>query len=213
MILPYKSGKCRLTSKYGYRTHPVTGQKNSFHGGIDLVGHTTGAGNGNEIIAVASGRVVRSRIVTDKSNATWQWGEYIAIEGDDGMTIYYCHLAERLVAVGERVTAGQLIGIEGSTGQVTGQHLHFEVRNKVARTDPSKYLGIRNAAGTYTLPSQKPSKFKAGDKYTIKDNDVYFGGRMIPTRLIGKEFTIMQVGDMKILLKEIMSWVAVDTNA
>lgn len=213
MILPYKSGKCRLTSKYGYRTHPVTGQKNSFHGGIDLVGHTTGAGNGNEIIAVAPGKVVRSRIVTDKSNETWQWGEYIAIEGDDGMTIYYCHLAKRLVAVGERVTAGQLIGIEGSTGQVTGQHLHFEVRNNVARTDPSKYLGIRNAAGTYTLPSQKPSKFKAGDKYTIKDTDVYFGGRMIPTRLIGKEFTIMQVGDMKILLKEIMSWVAVDTNA
>ena len=142
-MLPYKSQKCRLTSAYGYRIHPINGWRH-FHGGIDLVG--VGA---REVVAVADGKVVRSRIVTDKSDATWEWGEYIAITGKDGMTIYYCHLSERLVKVGQTVKAGDVIGIEGKTGQATGPHLHFEVRRGSDQTDAAKYLGIKNALGTY----------------------------------------------------------------
>ena len=66
-MLPFKSQICRLTSRYGYRIHPIKGIRH-FHGGIDLVG------NDDEVVAVADGTVVRSRIVTDKSNATWEWG-------------------------------------------------------------------------------------------------------------------------------------------
>ena len=142
-MLPFKSQKCRLTSPYGYRVHPIKGWRH-FHGGVDLV-----AVGGDEIVAVADGKVARSRIVTDKSNATWEWGEYIAITGTDGVTVYYCHLAKRLVQVGQTVKAGDVIGIEGATGQVTGKHLHFECRRGTKQIDAAEYLGIKNALGIY----------------------------------------------------------------
>ena len=142
-MLPFKSQKCRLTSPYGYRVHPINGWRH-FHGGVDLV-----AIGGDEVVAVTDGKVVRSRIVTDKSNATWEWGEYIAITGADGVTAYYCHLAKRLVQVGASVKAGDVIGIEGATGQVTGKHLHFECRHGSKHIDAAEYLGIANTLGTY----------------------------------------------------------------
>ena len=142
-MLPFKSQKCRLTSPYGYRVHPIKGWRH-FHGGVDLVSI-----GGDEVVAVRDGKVVRSRIVTDKSNATWEWGEYVAITGADGVTVYYCHLAKRLVNVGATVKAGDVIGIEGATGQVTGKHLHFECRRGTAQIDAAEYLGIPNALGAY----------------------------------------------------------------
>ena len=142
-MLPYKSQQCRLTSCYGYRTHPIKGWRH-FHGGVDLVGI-----NSEEIVAVADGTVVRSRIVTNKSDATWEWGEYIAITGVDGKTIYYCHLAKRLVNVGAKVKAGDVIGIQGRTGQATGNHLHFEVRDGSKQINAAEYIGIKNAIGAY----------------------------------------------------------------
>lgn len=142
-MLPFKSQKCRLTSPYGYRVHPIKGWRH-FHGGVDLV-----AIGGDEIVAAVDGKVVRSRIVTDKSNATWEWGEYIAITGTDGVTVYYCHLAKRLVQVGQTVKAGDVIGTQGATGQATGPHLHFECRRGTKQIDAAEYLGIKNALGTY----------------------------------------------------------------
>ena len=142
-MLPYKSQKCRLTSKYGYRTHPIRGWRH-FHGGVDLVGVGS-----DEVIAVTSGIVVQSRIVTDKTNSTWEWGEYIAVSGSDGKIIYYCHLKKRLVNVATADKAGDVIGIQGSTGQSTGPHLHFEVRKGTKQISAAEYLGIPNEAGTY----------------------------------------------------------------
>ena len=147
-MLPFESQKCKLTSRYAYRTHPITGVY-KFHPGIDLVGIDTTNGDGEKIVAVHDGTVARSRIVTDKSNATWEWGNYIAITGTDGVTIYYCHLQHRLVQAGTKVKAGDVIGIEGATGQATGVHLHFECRRGTTPIDPAEYLGIANAAGTY----------------------------------------------------------------
>ena len=142
-MLPYKSQKCRLTSRYGYRVHPIHGWRH-FHGGIDLVGI-----GGDDIVAVAPGKVVRSRIVTNKADATWQWGNYVAVQGTDGVTIYYCHLAKRLVNVGDVVNIGDVIGIEGMTGQVTGKHLHFECRRGSTQIDAAEYIGIDNEVGSY----------------------------------------------------------------
>ena len=87
-------------------------------------------------------------MVTDRTNRTWEWGNYVSVAGDDGYTYYLCHLSERRVNQGERVRAGQIIGIEGSTGRSTGSHLHFEVRNSSGTAvDPSAILGIPNEAG------------------------------------------------------------------
>ena len=128
---------------FGQRIHPITGVK-EFHKGIDIV-----AVGGDEVVAAKSGTVVRSRIVTDKSDATWQWGNYVAVQGSDGCTIYYCHLSTRAVRVGEKVTRGDLLGLQGATGQATGKHLHFEVRRNGESINAAEYLGIENKLGTY----------------------------------------------------------------
>ena len=132
----------RVTSKYGYRTDPITGKRNAWHGGLDLISAD------RAVVASVSGIVAVSQIVTDKSDSTWEWGNYVCIYGDDGRYIYYCHLAERLVVQGQRVSAGQQIGVTGTTGYSTGVHLHFEVRDASNKQmDAAAYLGIANEVG------------------------------------------------------------------
>ena len=138
MILPIKKGNIHITSKYGYR---VLFGKSEFHPGLDLVGK-----HSDEVVSVSDGYVLWSQMVTDKSNPTWQWGNYVAVTGLDGNTIYYCHLAERKVSAGQRVKAGDVIGIMGSTGFSTGKHLHFEVRPRnMNASDAAAYLNLPNA--------------------------------------------------------------------
>jgi len=146
MTSPYEYGRFKLTSRYGWRSDPFTG-KQAFHGGIDLVGIDT-----KNIVCVKDGVVVRSRIVTDRADATWQWGEYAAVSSDDGSVVYYCHLSKRLVQAGQRVKAGDIIGIEGRTGRATGSHLHLELRVNGRQTDVTTLLGIANAVTIYGAP-------------------------------------------------------------
>jgi len=124
MLLPYKEGIVRLTSPYGMRG-------SEYHYGVDLVG------TDKEIITVYGGKVVRSQV--DPS-----WGNYIAVESKDGFTRYYCHLSERLVQVNENVIAGQTIGTEGSTGDSTGSHLHYEIRKGAVKFNSADDLKIPN---------------------------------------------------------------------
>ena len=144
MKTPFVGGDFKMTSPYGMRT--LNGVE-AFHGGVDLVGLSS-----KQICAVTGGKVIRSRIVTDKTDSTWQWGNYVAVAGDDGNTIYYCHMKERKVAVGDRVEVGDVLGIEGNTGYSFGAHLHFEVRDKKGvRINAADYLGIPNKVGTYKV--------------------------------------------------------------
>ena len=136
------NGTARITSIYGRRTDPITGAANAWHGGLDLVA------DDRTICAVVGGRVAVSQIVTDKSNATWQWGNYVAVLTDDGHVIYYCHMASRAVSAGQRVEAGDVLGMMGTTGYSTGVHLHFEVRTtQNEQINAADYLGIANALG------------------------------------------------------------------
>lgn len=153
MRLPYNIGTpVRLVSLYGTRTDPITKQPGVPHWGFDLVGD-----GDKTICAVVGGTVLQSRIVTDTSNATSEWGNYISIFGDDGYVYFYCHLSARLVSAGARVETGQAIGVEGSTGRSTGSHLHFEVRVSVsgATVNPSEVLGIPNEAGRYIIEKEE----------------------------------------------------------
>lgn len=142
MMMPY-FGSFRVSSPYGGRTDPITGERDTWHSGIDLVG-----ADSKVIRTPVSGRVIRSRMVTDRTNRTWEWGNYVAVAGEDGYTLYFCHLSRRLAEADEYVEAGQPIGIEGSTGRSTGSHLHFEVRDAAGcAVDAAAYLGIPNEAG------------------------------------------------------------------
>lgn len=101
-----------------------------------------------------------SRIVTDKTNKTWEWGNYICLQTDDGKKIYYCHLKSRAVNAGDYVKAGTAIGVMGNTGYSFGEHLHFEVRRNNIPINAAEYLGIQNKIGT-AVP------LKAGETMTI----------------------------------------------
>ena len=138
MQLPYQ-GEVRVSSPFGWRT--LLG-KRVYHKGVDLVG------TDKTVRAVVGGVVGQSTIITDPKNRTSEWGNYVRIDGEDGLLYYYCHLAKRLVDRGAKVAVGDAIGIEGSTGKSTGSHLHFEVREKGSPIDPTKILGIKNTVGT-----------------------------------------------------------------
>lgn len=139
MKMPY-DGDFRVASEYGARIDPINGES-AFHGGIDLVSLGSRA-----IKCVEDGIVLRSRIVTDNTNRTSEWGNYVSVQSGE-RTYYYCHMSERLVSAGDQVRAGDVLGIEGSTGRSTGSHLHLEVRIGDKTLDPTNILGLPNTAG------------------------------------------------------------------
>jgi murein DD-endopeptidase MepM/ murein hydrolase activator NlpD len=142
-LSPFESYKYRLTSPYGQR---VLNGASEFHNGVDLVGEGTTA-----VCSVCDGTVLVSQIITDKSNLTWQWGNYVAVQANDGTVHYYCHLASRAVKKGDKVKKGQRIGIMGNTGYSFGAHLHFEVRRNNKAINAAEYLGIPNKGGQYDV--------------------------------------------------------------
>ncbi|HAQ6687361.1 TPA: peptidoglycan DD-metalloendopeptidase family protein, partial [Enterococcus faecium] len=106
-----------VTSEFGWRTSPITGAQ-EFHNGIDLVN-----GNPNTpIFASADGEV----IVSGDANYFDWYGNWTVIKHADGMYTGYAHQSRVDVSKGQKVTAGQQIGLMGTTGPSTGEHLHFQ---------------------------------------------------------------------------------------
>lgn len=140
LYLPF-DGNVKLSSPYGYRT--LNGVK-EFHKGLDLVGL-----DDSKIIAPCDGVVGSSTIITDKSNLTWQWGNYVRLDTSDGLYIFMCHMASRNVIVGQKVRKGDVLGVMGSTGYSFAPHTHFEVRDASGQSlNPCQFLGIENTGGS-----------------------------------------------------------------
>ncbi len=114
-----------LTSPYGYRIHPVTG-KYSYHAGIDLRARS------DTVFAVMPGHVKRSSYDPFL-------GVYIKLSHGDYETTYG-HLSQIFVLPPDSVSAGTAIGLTGSTGRTTGEHLHFAVSYHGRSIDPLKFL-------------------------------------------------------------------------
>lgn len=129
-------GDYKITSPYGPRN--LNGDTRS-HKGVDFVGVD------KTIIAPVDGIIKSSTIITNKSNVTWEWGNYVRLDTSDGHKLFFCHLASRNVKVGQKIKKGDVIGIEGNTGYSFGSHCHFEVRNTAnVSIDPIKYLDSIN---------------------------------------------------------------------
>jgi murein DD-endopeptidase MepM/ murein hydrolase activator NlpD len=113
----------RISSPFGMRIHPIT-HKPKFHKGIDYV-----KGHDEPIYAVVGGLVTHARMGKDGSGFG-KYGNVVAIEDKYGSLHVYAHLNSCLVKEGKRVEKGTVIGRQGTTGQSTGSHLHYEVRKK-----------------------------------------------------------------------------------
>jgi murein DD-endopeptidase MepM/ murein hydrolase activator NlpD len=118
----------RVSSPFGYRTHPILGVR-KLHTGIDINGST-----GTPISAAADGKVILSQTYGG-------YGRAVVIDHGGGMATLYAHQSSIAVSVGEDVTRGEVIGYVGCTGSCTGPHLHFEVRLNGVPVDPMQYLG------------------------------------------------------------------------
>ena len=115
-----------ITSPFGYREDPITGQI-SFHSGTDIA-----APEATPILAAADGIVV-------DANAINPWGEsygyYVKIQHDETYETLYAHCLTIFVMDGQEVQQGEVIALVGSTGNSTGNHLHFEVREDGVEVD------------------------------------------------------------------------------
>jgi murein DD-endopeptidase MepM/ murein hydrolase activator NlpD len=122
---PVKKGY--MSSRYGWRSDPITG-KRSMHTGLDFAGKA-----GSEIVAVASGVVSW----TGKNSG---YGNVVEISHGDDLITRYAHNKENLVVSGDLVRKGETIALMGSSGRVTGPHVHFEVYKNGRAVDPSSYV-------------------------------------------------------------------------
>lgn len=120
-----------ITSEYGGRTNPVSGEY-LMHSGVDIA-----ADSGTAIRAAYSG------IVSDVgSNSVG--GNYISLVHKDGSETLYCHCSKIIAQKGDVIRAGETIALVGSTGRSTGPHLHFEMCIGYKTVDPLIYLPVKN---------------------------------------------------------------------
>ena len=117
-----------LTSPFGMRIHPISG-KWKMHNGVDMA-----AAQGTPIYAAKSGKV------TTASYQAGGAGYYVSINHGDGFSSIYMHMTHFIVAPGQYVTAGQVIGYVGSTGGSTGPHLHFGISYNGSYVNPMNYI-------------------------------------------------------------------------
>ena len=117
----------RITSPFGWRYLALLGGRN-YHTGVDI-----GAAGGTNILAANSGKVIK---------AGWNnsYGYMVMIDHGGGIVTLYAHSSKLLVKTGDVVARGQAIALIGSTGQSTGNHLHFEVRVNGAYQNPLNYI-------------------------------------------------------------------------
>lgn len=115
-----------ITSRFGYREDPFTGEI-AYHSGTDI-----GAPGGTPILAAADGTVTIANAIDSWGGG---YGYHIRINHNDTFDTLYAHCSSICVTVGQKVKQGEVIGYVGTTGNSTGNHLHFEVWQNGERTD------------------------------------------------------------------------------
>jgi murein DD-endopeptidase MepM/ murein hydrolase activator NlpD len=123
-VLPAKG---EITSPFGYRTHPISGE-NKFHEGLDIANSRW-----TPIFATADG------MVTTASESS-SFGNLVVLDHGNGYQTKYGHLTKIMVEKGQLVKRYSLVGYMGDTGRATGTHLHYEVHRDGAAQNPEKYI-------------------------------------------------------------------------
>ena len=116
-----------VSSPFGWREHPIAGEE-KFHNGVDLA-----APYGDPIGSFAGG-------VVHYIGESPAYGLYIQVDHGGGVTSFYAHCSALLAQPGQQVAAGEAIALVGDTGEVTGAHLHFEIRVDGILVNPLYYI-------------------------------------------------------------------------
>ena len=122
-----------ITSQFGHRVDPITGEVNS-HTGTDIA-----CAEGTPILAAADGIVT---VANGLDNWGGSYGYYIQIDHGGGLETLYAHCSSICVTTGQQVQAGEVIGYVGHTGRVTGSHLHFEIHINKTRKDAMSFFVV-----------------------------------------------------------------------
>lgn len=120
-----------ISSPFGYREDPFTGEI-EYHNGTDIA-----APNGTQILAAAAGTVTIANGIDSWGGS---YGYHIKIDHGNGLETLYAHCSAICVTPGQQVQQGEVIGFVGSTGNSTGNHLHFEVWVSGERTDAMSFF-------------------------------------------------------------------------
>lgn len=148
----------KVNSKFGWRRGRV-------HAGIDLDLET-----GDHVQAMLDGIVAEAKY-------SGGYGNLVILKHDNGLETYYAHLSKIKVEPGQKVEAGEVIGLGGSTGRSTGPHLHFEIRYLGAALDPSYIIDFENQQLRNTEVALEKSTFKVINEkastqyYTVRKGD------------------------------------------
>lgn len=127
--LPGTPGSYRITSEFSTRNNPISGRFEQ-HLGMDIA-----AKSGTPVLAANSGTVI-------KAGYNSSYGYMVIIDHGGGIATLYAHNSRLGVSAGQSISKGQTISYVGSTGNSTGPHLHFEVRQNGKYTNPRGWLGI-----------------------------------------------------------------------
>lgn len=154
-----------VSSNFGQRRfwNNVTGKWNTgFHSGIDIT-------SGNTIVATARGKVTACRNNIQGYTEREASGNYVTLYHGNNTYTTYCHMryGSVNVRVGDAIEKGQVIGVKGTTGYSTGEHLHYGIKVNGSWVDPVPYLlGERNLSqyNDLVIPSPKQTVFNKGDR-------------------------------------------------
>jgi murein DD-endopeptidase MepM/ murein hydrolase activator NlpD len=125
-IHPTSLDKSKFTSGFGYRFDPFTKNRKNHEG------HDFSAKVGTNVYSTANGIVKASRYLGS-------FGNYVEVDHGNGFITTYGHLSKRLVKKGDIIERGKIIGKVGNTGRSTASHLHYEIKYKNKKLDPSAF--------------------------------------------------------------------------
>lgn len=172
----------RETSGFGYRKHPIL-KKWRMHKGVDL------AARKDTVFSVLDGEVTEAGYHSGL-------GYYMRIRHAEGLNTLYAHLSQYYYKKGYNVKAGEPIGLTGSTGMATGEHLHFGVYNRDRAIDPIDFLTqILNYNNTMKEESTKKTALE-------KLRQIAQSEEAVPLSKEESEFLTIEAWDDEELLRE-----------
>lgn len=176
----------KITSRFGMRT--LKG-KTAQHNGIDLVARASSGASRTDFITAHSPGTVDG-VGYDKSCGNW-----VRIKLTSKVFMYYYHLREKSKLIkGQKVKQGDIIGYMGATGNTTGAHLHFGIKDNGKWINPEPYLDKDYISNTIDI------SLAVGDRVKLAANAVYYNGKSIPKWVKNSNLYVRQISGDRVVV-------------